>query len=477
MMVTIRKFEKKDIENKIRWMNDPRNNRFLHYDFPLEYEKTLAWYEGIKDREDRYDGVIEADGKPVGLIGLLSIEKKNKKAEYYIAMGEPEFKGRGISTEASKLLLEYAFSVLGLEKLYLYTETENTAAHGLFQKVGFRLEGCFKNDICSRGVMTGRYAFGLTKEDYYYSIGMTPVTNIDVINGNQIYIKRDDLLPYSFGGNKARKGMLFFREIDSGGYDCVVTYGSGRSNHCRVISNMAAGRGLPCYIIAPSEDIQSSSNRQMARIFGAKITNVPVSEVHRTIENKLKQLKEEGQIPYFIAGGGHGNIGTHAYAICYNEIKAFEAREKIFFDYIFLASGTGTTQAGLVAGQIRNRDERVIAGISIARKKSRGREIIKESIQSYLESRGMRIDQGLIDERTHFLDNYIGSGYGSGEVPVMEMIAEGMRKYGIPFDRTYTGKAFWAMKEYLNTEKIRGKHVLFIHTGGTPLFFDDIKDL
>lgn len=80
MMVTIRKFEKKDIENKIRWMNDPRNNRFLHYDFPLEYEKTLAWYEGIKDREDRYDGVIEADGKPVGLIGLLSIEKKNKKA-------------------------------------------------------------------------------------------------------------------------------------------------------------------------------------------------------------------------------------------------------------------------------------------------------------------------------------------------------------------------------------------------------------
>ena len=89
----------------------------------------------------------------------------------------------------------------------------------------------------------------------------------------------------------------------------------------------------------------------------------------------------------------------------------------------------------------------------------------------------MRIDQGLIDERTHFLDNYIGSGYGSGEVPVMEMIAEGMRKYGIPFDRTYTGKAFWAMKEYLNTEKIRGKHVLFIHTGGTPLFFDDIKDL
>ena len=41
-----------------------------------------------------------------------------------------------------------------------------------------------------------------------------------------IYIKREDLIPFSFGGNKARKAELFFREIDAGQYDCVVTYGS-----------------------------------------------------------------------------------------------------------------------------------------------------------------------------------------------------------------------------------------------------------
>ena len=49
--------------------------------------------------------------------------------------------------------------------------------------------------------------------------------------GNQLYIKREDLIPFSFGGNKARKAALFFEDFDKGGYDCIVTYGSSSSNH------------------------------------------------------------------------------------------------------------------------------------------------------------------------------------------------------------------------------------------------------
>lgn len=71
----------------------------------------------------------------------------------------------------------------------------------------------------------------------------TPIVYMGMEQGNKLYIKRDDLVPYSFGGNKARKGVLFFEEIEKGGYDCVVTYGSSHSNHCRIISNMAAARG------------------------------------------------------------------------------------------------------------------------------------------------------------------------------------------------------------------------------------------
>lgn len=476
MTVTIRKFDEKDIGNKIKWINDLGNNQFLHYDFPLEYEKTRIWYEGIKEREDRYDAVIQVNRVPVGLIGLISIDRKNKKAEYYISMGEQEFKGKGISTEASKLLLEYAFSILGLKKLYLFTETENIPAHKLFKRIGFELEGYLKNDIFSHGKMTERFAFGITSDRYYTLKGMTPIMKINEIDGNQAYIKRDDLIPYSFGGNKARKAELFFREIDAGDFDYVVTYGSGKSNHCRIVSNMAAERGIPCHIIAPLSSDDISFNKQMTRLFGAEIKEVPIDGVHEAIESKLRKLRIKGRSPYFIAGGGHGNIGTQAYVKCYNEIKAYESREKIFFDYIFLASGTGTTQAGLVAGQIINNDDnRIIIGISIARKNPYGKDVVMKSIRSYLESEGITISEEKLNELTKVVDNYTGGGYGIDMPEILETIVDVMKRYGLPLDKTYTGKAFWGMKEYLKVKGVKDKNILFIHTGGTPLFFDDFK--
>ena len=50
--VRIRKFEFDDIPLKIEWVNNPENNEFLHYDLPLEYDKTCKWFEANKDRKD-----------------------------------------------------------------------------------------------------------------------------------------------------------------------------------------------------------------------------------------------------------------------------------------------------------------------------------------------------------------------------------------------------------------------------------------
>ena len=80
MIVRIRKFERKDIPKKVEWINNPQNNKFLHYDIPLEVEKTQKWFDANIGRTDRYDAVIEADGVPCGTIGLLEIDKKNSKA-------------------------------------------------------------------------------------------------------------------------------------------------------------------------------------------------------------------------------------------------------------------------------------------------------------------------------------------------------------------------------------------------------------
>ena len=301
----------------------------------------------------------------------------------------------------------------------------------------------------------------------------TIIQDLGQFNSNRLFIKREDTIPFSFGGNKARKAMLFFEEIDKGGYDCVVTYGSGSSNHCRIVSNACASRGLDCVIISPEEASERTYNSRMMEIFGAEIITVPVTEVHDTIENTLDKLRSNGKKPYFIEGGGHGNIGTEAYVRCYREIQEYEKAEGSHFDYIFFASGTGTTHAGLVTGQILSGDDREIIGISIARKNPRGRNVVMDSIRSYL---GEAASEDEISDKTVFIDDYT-SGYGKDDPRVTETIRDVLIRHGIPLDPVYTGKAFMGMREYIEKNGIKDKNILFIHTGGTPLFFDALKNI
>ena len=305
----------------------------------------------------------------------------------------------------------------------------------------------------------------------------TPIYKLNSDQLKNLYIKREDMIPYSFGGNKARKAVLFFEEIDKGDYDYVVTYGSSHSNHCRVVANMAAERGLKCLIIGPEEVSDETYNSRIMEILGAEIITVPVDQVSDTIDKKLNELRDAGHNPYFIMGGGHGNIGTRAYVQCYDEIRSFEEESGVQFDYIFFASGTGTTQAGLVCGKLLNGDDLNIVGISIARKNPRGRDVVMESIRDYLEAEGRQISDGEISQSTVFVDDYTGDGYGKDNPEILKTIENALVRYGIPFDSTYTGKAFYGMTEYIRENKLSDKNILFIHTGGTPLFFDELNKM
>ena len=163
--IELRKFSEEDIPNKIKWINDSANNTYLHYDLPLEFDKTLRWFQNNKDKENRYDAVILYDGVPVGLIGLLGIDRVNRKAEYYICLGEHNIKGKGIATRASKLLFDYAFETLDLNKIYLYTEVDNLSAQKLFERRNFKKEWLFVDDLIYNGRKVSRYAYALLKED------------------------------------------------------------------------------------------------------------------------------------------------------------------------------------------------------------------------------------------------------------------------------------------------------------------------
>ena len=140
------------------------------------------------------------------------------------------------------------------------------------------------------------------------------------------------------------------------------------------------------------------------------------------------------------------------------------------FDYIVFPSGTGMTQAGLIAGNINHGKKFKIVGISIARNVNN--QILKLNIflNQYFNTNNYDYSNNII-----FDDNYLFGGYGKYNNEIRKEIINMYKEDGIPLDPTYTGKAFVGMKNYLSKNNIENKNILFIHTGGTPLFFDFIN--
>ena len=108
--------------------------------------------------------------------------------------------------------------------------------------------------------------------------------------------------------------------------------------------------------------------------------------------------------------------------------------------------------------------------------------MVLDSIREYLGKEplsvsGKEITENDIQDKTIFIDDYTGDGYGANSAEIQDTIKESLVKYGMPLDSTYTGKAFLGMKKYIRQKGIADKNILFIHTGGTPLFFDDLNKM
>lgn len=301
--------------------------------------------------------------------------------------------------------------------------------------------------------------------------------------GVQLYCKREDLLPFSLGGNKVRIGLQFFADMEKKGKDCMVVYGNSRSNLCRVLANLCRAKKIPCYMICSREEHEErkeTGNSRLMKWLGAETIPCEKNNIARTVEETMQRLEAEGRHPYYIYGDkfGCGNEGTpvQAYVDGYREIKAWQKKEGISFSHIFFASGTGATQSGLVSGKILENGQEQIVGICISsREYERAVHVMKDGITSYFEKNGLELPEDF-EKHIQLEMEYRQAGYGTFDERIEEVIKEAFLQNGMPLDPTYTGKAFWGMKEYIEEKQLSDCNVLFIHTGGTPLFYDYLEE-
>ena len=112
--------------------------------------------------------------------------------------------------------------------------------------------------------------------------------------------------------------------------------------------------------------------------------------------------------------------------------------------------------------------------MSIARMNPYGGQVVLDSANNYLDIIGKK---RITMDDVSFIDDFVLGGYGIYNNDILNVIKQVLIEDGVPLDTTYTGKSYWGMKEYIKSKKITRKNVLFIHTGGTPLFFDDLEGL
>jgi len=284
--------------------------------------------------------------------------------------------------------------------------------------------------------------------------------------GIRLFIKRDDLFPLSGGGNKARKLQYIMASAQERRVDAVVTAGGLQSNHVRATAVMAAKLGWKATMVIHSRKPRGrilAGNLKLTQLAGARLRFVEAKEVSTAMDTAMSDLKDAGHNPLLIPGGGHSPEGTYAYYAAVKEVRS-QLRPGDYPEFIVMASGTGTTQAGIAAGCHEVFPKCKVIGVSVARETARGSTIIGEGIDGLyaLLGKGRPRD---IDVRLD--DKFTGGGYEAVTPGVLDTIKWASANEGLIQDPTYTGKAFHALRAYVAKKKIpRGANVLFWHTGG-----------
>lgn len=164
----IRLMEESDVQHKVDWFNDEEVRKTLNVDFPISVIGTKKWLSSVSTNSTRRDFIIcsKEDNMPIGYVGLVNIDYKNSKAESYLGVGNKRYWGKGHASEARRLILDYAFEHLALNKVYSYVWTENEKMKHINLKVGFKIEGTLRDDIYYNGIYRDKHIMGVLRNEY-----------------------------------------------------------------------------------------------------------------------------------------------------------------------------------------------------------------------------------------------------------------------------------------------------------------------
>ncbi len=295
----------------------------------------------------------------------------------------------------------------------------------------------------------------------------------------RLFIKRDDYTGAGLGGNKVRKLEYVLAQAVADGAEVVITTGGEKSNHARVTAMLCARLGLRCILVAnPATPGTVPPGLQPASLY---VNELVGAEIHR-IQNRTERasavatiaarLRAAGKRVVEVPLGASVPLGALGYVRAMVEVKAQCDALGLQPNYLFHASSSGGTQAGMLVGaQLNGFEETQILGVS------------PDDASAEIAANVEAIARGAYDllnlaapfslhERTMVLDDYIGDGYGIPTAASTEALQLLAATEGIVLDPVYTAKAMAALLDWIRRGKFSANDtILFWHTGGQLALF------
>lgn len=296
-------------------------------------------------------------------------------------------------------------------------------------------------------------------------------------NRAELWVKREDLLPLAFGGNKLRNLEFLVGAALAEGADSLVTSGRRWSNHARLTAAAGARAGLEVHLVLSGPQTESPNpGVRLGDLLGATLhlaTTDARAEREALVEAVMAGLRVAGRRPYRIGVGGSGLPGVLGQVIAGQELVEGAAARGFEPDVVVLPSATGGTHAGLLAGLAATGAATEVVGMAVAHPGAELAGHIAELLAALAALPGLN---DVPETRIRLDDRALGPGYGVPTASADAATRLLASTEGILVDPVYTAKALAGLVELVRDGALDGRRVVFWHAGGLPGLFEPLPE-
>jgi RimJ/RimL family protein N-acetyltransferase len=160
--IRLRRDERTDIPEFVKWLNDPEVRRYLSFMMPISMANEELWFENmlrllaaeqpfaIEIRKTSYEKEAET-WQMIGNCSFMDMDHTARSAEVGLFIGDKSCWNKGYGTEVMRLLLQFGFETLNLNRIFLRVDEHNKGGIRAYHKAGFVEEGRLRQAVYRDG--------------------------------------------------------------------------------------------------------------------------------------------------------------------------------------------------------------------------------------------------------------------------------------------------------------------------------------